>query len=1365
MLKNTLCNAYQPLIIFSLFLSGIATIVPEKQAQAQIIPDKTLSDENSVVTPVNPQLDRIDGGAIRGSNLFHSFTEFNIGEGREAYFSNPAAIENIFSRVTGSNPSRIFGKLGVLGDANLFFLNPKGIIFGENSSLDIKGSFFASTGNSIDFGNDNKYSAINPTAPPLLSVNVKPPIGLEFENGQGDINSQGNLSVGKNLNLNSKNLNLQGRLQAGKDLTLKAETVTVRDSLEKPFMAAANGNLSIQGKKSVDIFALNHPSSGLFSAGNMTLSSANPVIGDIHFWSGGNFQIEKLDKTKGDLFSFYDPIIRSQGDVSIFGYQGASLHILAGGKVDINTAIITNPDITGASINPVSTPNLANVTLSDDTSLVIDGSQKPTLDIRAGLKPSVIGNPLGTLGNAGTFFDASINPVASPSNNPVATSADITIGDAIINPPNGIVLLTNQYEPNLSLPGGDITVNENGAFGIGIDARGFGGNGGDVFLDSRGEITLNGKIDTSSVEDIGNGGYINLLADKNIMLTSNSPFLLNSRGLSGGQITLKTRNDIFAKGNSFITTISTGSQISGSPKPIGNINIIAKSFFAQDGIQILALTTGKANAGDVNINIKDDLSFDSSFIASVVGFEAEGNGGNLNINTNSFNMANGTQLFSSTLGKGNAGNMNIQANDSVIFNGSNGVLFSGAFSTVEEGATGNGGEINIKTNSLSVTNGAVLDSSTLGTGNAGNIRINADGSVLFDGIGIPFDTVGGALSRASNGSLGEGGSIFINAESLSVTNGAQLISTTRSQGNAGNIFVNVRETALFKGIGRDGFFSSAAFSAVEPTGFGNGGNIEITAKSLLVSEGASLSSSTFGNGKAGNLIINASETVLFDGIGNNGKSSAGFSTVEQEAGARGEDLNIFGGDISITAKSLIVSNGAQLQTLTRSRGNAGNVDIDVQEIILKGVGSNTAPSGIFTIVGENGIGKAGDIEIKGEKLLIEDGARLISSTLGKGDAGKIKINTTQSIELNETFRDEWISGIFSEVSSGAVGNAGSIEISTDFLSILNSAQISTSTFGEGKAGSIEVTANILQANNNSQLLTTTSSKSQAGNITLNIKDNLTLSGKETGVFANTAENSTGDGGSIIIDPQVVNIFDGAEISVDSQGLGIGGDIELAAGKLNLNNGTISAKTRSNTGGNITLNIQDLLLLRNRSEISTTAGEEKFGGDGGNIKINIPDGFIVAFPNENSDITANAFSGNGGNVDITAFGIFGIEFRDKLTAFSDITASSELGFDGNVNIETPGIEPNPETVELPEDVRSTEVAQGCQASGEAAVAFFDIGRGGLEQQPGETLRSDDAIASWVPLILAGESRVDEKVSRIADKVKEREMIFARCQSKI
>ena len=140
----------------------------------------------------------------------------------------------------------------------------------------------------------------------------------------------------------------------------------------------------------------------------------------------------------------------------------------------------------------------------------------------------------------------------------------------------------------------------------------------------------------------------------------------------------------------------------------------------------------------------------------------------------------------------------------------------------------------------------------------------------------------------------------------------------------------------------------------------------------------------------------------------------------------------------------------------------------------------------------------------------------------------------------------------------------------------------------------------------------------------------------------------------------MTIEDGAEIAVDSKGSGEGGDITLQAGLLTLDQGKITAETTSNQGGNITLTIADKLRLLNNSQITATAGIDEGRGNGGNIIIDAP--FIIAFPQGNSDITANAFAGDGGNITINTQGIFGIEFRDQQTSFSDITASSRFGPD-------------------------------------------------------------------------------------------------------
>lgn len=95
--------------------------------------------------------DLIEGGARRDSNLFHSFSEFNINNGQRVFFANPAGVDRILSRVTGNTQSNILGTLGVLGNADLFLLNPNGIVFGPNARLDVWGSFLATTAD-LQFG-------------------------------------------------------------------------------------------------------------------------------------------------------------------------------------------------------------------------------------------------------------------------------------------------------------------------------------------------------------------------------------------------------------------------------------------------------------------------------------------------------------------------------------------------------------------------------------------------------------------------------------------------------------------------------------------------------------------------------------------------------------------------------------------------------------------------------------------------------------------------------------------------------------------------------------------------------------------------------------------------------------------------------------------------------------------------------------------------------------------------------------------------------------------------------------------------------------------------------------------------------------
>ncbi|MEM9807839.1 MAG: filamentous hemagglutinin N-terminal domain-containing protein, partial [Cyanobacteria bacterium P01_D01_bin.56] len=202
-----------------------ATALSCNSAQAQIIPDTTLGNEASVLNPGtivrDSPADLIEGGAIRGGNLFHSFLDFNIDSGQRVYFASPDGIESILSRVTGGNVSSLAGTLGVDGTADLFLLNPNGIFFADTATLDISGSFYATTGDAIGLG-DGVFSATQLDQSQLLVVSPSNVFSNYLNNSSGNITSQGTLQAGDNLTLAANQLEISGTIAAGNNLALLA---------------------------------------------------------------------------------------------------------------------------------------------------------------------------------------------------------------------------------------------------------------------------------------------------------------------------------------------------------------------------------------------------------------------------------------------------------------------------------------------------------------------------------------------------------------------------------------------------------------------------------------------------------------------------------------------------------------------------------------------------------------------------------------------------------------------------------------------------------------------------------------------------------------------------------------------------------------------------------------------------------------------------------------------------------------------------------------------------------------------------------------------------------------------------------------
>ena len=576
---------------------------------------------------------------------------------------------------------------------------------------------------------------------------------------------------------------------------------------------------------------------------------------------------------------------------------------------------------------------------------------------------------------------------------------------------------------------------------------------------------------------------------------------------------------------------------------------------------------------------------------------------------------------------------------------------------------------------------SAIESLTAGSGTGGDVSLTA-----------PTISLGGNILSTLQGS-GQSGQLTLTADSLTANQGT-LSTATFGAGNSGRVIVDAKTISL-----NEMFLGSVTFS---PVG-GNAGDVEIKTNSLVGTNGAQIFSLSGGIGNTGNVAVTA-DAITLRGISVARRFPSGIGSEIQRRG-QGD-----GGTVTVQAGSLSLIGGAQIRASTRGIGNAGRVQIDVANALaIDGIvvlpNRSQIPSAILSEVLPGARGRGNEIQIRTGQLTVSNGGFISASTASTGDAGSILINASESAVFtgNGAPATPQPSGAFVGTLQSATGQGGTLTINTPSLSVTNGAQLEALTESGGNAG----------------------------NIILNIRESLFLSGADTGLFSNTAPGSTGNGGNISIDPERIEIQDGAAISVDSQGSGRGGSIEVQANRLTLDNSArISAETASSDGGNISLAVSDLLVLRRGSQISTTAGNAGAGGNGGNIRISAP--FVVAIPQENSDITANAFLGRGGNVDITATSIFGLAFRPKLTLLSDITASSQFGVSGTVSLNTPKLDPGAGLVPLPAQLSdpSDQVVVGCAAA--RGNSFTVTGRGGLPENPTTAIASTREQTVWQDL---------------------------------
>ena len=817
-------------------------------------------------------------GRKAGANLFYSFDRFNIHTGESATFHSPSStrFDNIISRVTGGTPSTIDGLLrSTIDGANLFLMNPSGVMFGPNASLDVKGSFHVSTADYLRFDNGDVFFA-DPGKTSVLSV--ASPEAFGFLNS-----SPAAISLDRSA----------FKVPDGQTLSVVGGDVTAVNDPSAPsyydyenFLPGPTYyTLSAPGGR-INLFSVASPGeAGLNPRDNNCFGK----LGNITLANGANLNVSSSDglTPAGSVAIRSGKLVFSGSNIKANGNPGGTIDIEAESfKLDDSIFYALgfgDTDHPGAAC-------LMNIThdFTMKNESLIDSSN---------YRPGRGGDIRITAGNIKLGDD-------SPGTGPFAEFGMY-----------GFI----QSQSYSSGRGGDISLNTTGSLDV---KNGFyvntaaadQGHSGNINVRARAINLLDMGNISSNGSGFGDGGIVDVRAQDILISGTNEAAVLNSFQITG-----------------------IGAQAQGVSNG-GRIKLKADNLRIYDGGQINTILFGSGRGADIDISAGSifisgfllDAKFTppyklSGIDARVVGSEATGRGGNITVAADSLKIADGgvirTNLFHAA--PGTAGNIKIEADVIEIANG--GQIYANSFR-----GTGNSGDITIGANSMTIS-GFGRSSSTYpvpdftglstttnaGRGGTINVALAGDLSLRSRG-GISAETRG----------IGLGGAINIEANNALLSGGSTISAATSGSGKAGNIGILARK--LFK------MDNSLVTTAAD---FAQGGNINVQAKEIQLGNGAVISAESSGAGNAGDIGIAASNTFTSRNSsvttearaadGGNVLANVGYmmrlinSKITTSVGGGPQTV---GGNIDTNSEYVILQNSRIIANAYEGRG--GNIGID-----------------------------------------------------------------------------------------------------------------------------------------------------------------------------------------------------------------------------------------------------------------------------------------------------------------------------------------------------------------------------------------------------------------------------------------------------